>query len=377
MKGEPISISQVTTKAALKAFIKFPIDLYKGNSYYVPPIIDFELSTLDSKKNPAFEHCLASYWVAKKEGRIVGRIAGIIVNKELKEHKKARFGWIDFIDDQDVSYALLETVANWAKQYEATTIHGPMGFTDLDFEGALTQGFDQIATQATIYNYPYYIDHYNNYGFEKAVDWIEYRGSVPAKVPQRLERIASLVKSRFNLNVLQFKKDNEIKAYAYEVIELLNKTYNHLYGYYELSDAQIRYYVKLYFGFIRREYVNIITNENGKIVAMAISMPSMSLAFQKANGSLLPFGFIRVLKDFYSNQDLDLFLVAVDPEYQKLGTSSIIFHELLSSYIQKNVKTFSTGPMLEENFGVQNLWGDYQSMITTRLRRRCFIKPII
>ncbi len=376
MNVEPISINQVTTKAELKAFIKFPITLYKSNSYYVPPIIDFELSTLDSKKNPAFEHCLATYWIAKRGKQIVGRIAGIILKKELNEVKKARFGWIDFIDDHEVSSALFDTVSGWANSHGATQLHGPLGFTDLDFEGALIEGFDQLATQATIYNDPYYVDHYSEYGFEKAVDWVEYRGTVPDVIPQKLERIASLVKSRFKLTVLQFKKDNEIRKYAYEVIELLNRTYNHLYGYYPLSDAQIKYYVKLYFGFIRREYVNIITNEKGKIVAMAISMPSMSRSFQKAKGSLFPFGFVHVLKSFYSNKDLDLFLIAVDPEYQKLGTSAVIFHELFASYIKKGVKTISTGPMLEDNFGVQNLWTDYHGLISAKLRRRCFIKTL-
>jgi hypothetical protein len=376
MNNNTITVDVVSSRKDLIAFIKFPIQLYKGNPYYVPPIIDFEISTLDSKKNPAFENNNATYWLAKQNGKIVGRIAGIVVTAELEECKKVRFGWVDFIDDFEVTKALFDAVTAWAKTYQATQLHGPLGFTDLDFEGALVEGFDQMATQATIYNAPYYITHYEKIGFTKAVDWIELRGVVPTEVPKKLERIASLVKSRFNLNVLRFKKDNEIRAYAYEVIELLNKTYNHLYGYYPLSDAQIKYYVKLYFGFIRREYVNIITNDQGKIVAMAISMPSMSFAFQKANGSLFPFGFIHVLKSFYTNKDLDLFLIAVDPEYQKLGTSAIIFHELFNSYVTQKVKTISTGPMLEDNFGVQNLWADYGDQKVTQLRRRCFIKEI-
>ncbi|MEO9476640.1 MAG: hypothetical protein ABJG41_13955 [Cyclobacteriaceae bacterium] len=371
-----VYIKEVSSKSDLKDFIKFPIGLYKGNPYYVPPIIDFELSTLSKKKNPAFERDKARYWLAYQNDTIVGRVAGILIAPELEAEKKVRFGWVDFIDDFEVCKTLLDTVANWGKANGATKIHGPMGFTDLDFEGALLEGYDQVATQATIYNAPYYIDHYKKYGMAKAVDWIEARGYVPQELPEVLTRSAKFVQDRFKLRVLKFKRSKHIFKHAFGVIELLNRTYDNLYGYYPLTNKQIQYYVDLYFGFIRKEYVTIIVDKDDKIVCMAICMPSMSEAFQKAKGSLFPFSFIKVLKDFFTKKHLDLFLIAVDPMYQKLGGSALIFSELLNSFIKQKIKTIATGPMLEENAGVQNLWNDYKDLKIATLRRRCFIKEI-
>lgn len=376
MNTGSVSIKEVLTKGDLKDFIKFPIALYKGNPYYVPPIISFEISTLSSSKNPAFERDEARYWLAYQHGKIVGRVAGILIKPELESEQKVRFGWIDFIDDYEVCKILLDTVSEWGKEKGATRLHGPMGFTDLDFEGALVEGYDQVATQATIYNSPYYIDHYKTYGLEKAVDWIEARGYVPPSIPEVLSRSAKFVQDRFKLRVLKFKRSKHIFKHAFGVIELLNRTYHNLYGYYPLTKKQIQYYVDLYFGFIRKEYVTIVVDQEDKIVCMAICMPSMSEAFQKANGSLFPFSFIKVLKDFFTKKHLDLFLIAVDPKYQKLGGSALIFNELLNSFIKQKIKTISTGPMLEENAGVQNLWNDYNDYKTGSIRRRCFIKKI-
>lgn len=373
----PIELKEVTSKKELKQFIKFPFSLYKGNVHYVPPIIDFELSTLDKKKNPAFDHCEANYWLAYQEGRIVGRIAGIIHGAEFEEKSFVRFGWIDFIDDLEVSSLLLSAVAKWGKSKGATGIHGPLGFTDLDFEGALVSGFDQLATQATIYNYPYYIEHYEKYGLAKAVDWVEVRGFVPAEHSKRLARTASIVSSRFNIEVKKFSKAKQILDYAPGVFSALNESYKGLYGYYPLTKDQIAYYVDQYFGFIRKEYVCIVVNENDEVVGFAITLPSLSKAFQKAKGSLIPFGFYHVLKAFRSNKHLDLFLIGVTPDYQKKGANVLIFNELMKNYIQNGVKYVSTGPMLEENSGVQNLWNEYgQQIDSVDIRRRCFTKMI-
>lgn len=370
-----IEIKEIFSGKELKTFIRFPFKLYQGNPYYVPPIIDFELSTLSRKKNPAFDHCEAKYFLAFKEGEIVGRIAGIIHGIEASEKKLIRFGWFDFIDDKEVSKSLLNAVASWAQERGLTGVHGPMGFTDLDFEGSLIKGFDQLATQATIYNHAYYHEHYEAYGFEKACDWVEMRGKVISEMPRKLERTASVIKSRFKIKPKEFKSAKAMVPYANEVFDILNKAYGHLYGYYPLTERQIKYYVDLYFGFIRKEYVTIIVNEEDKPVAFAISLPSLSKAFQKAKGSLFPFGFIHVLKAFYSNQHLDMFLIGVLPEYQKMGASPLIFHELIKNYIANGVKEVSTGPMLADNWGVLNLWNDYSDNVSTDLiRRRCYVK---
>ncbi len=234
-----LSVEPVTSKKELLAFIKFPMDLYRGNDFHVPPIVDFELSTLDQKKNPAFDHCKATYWLVKKEGKIVGRIAGIIHDKELAEKGKARFGWIDFIDDQKVVDLLFETVKDWSEEQNASELHGPLGFTDLDFEGALVSGYDQMATQATIYNHPYYISHYERCGFTKAVDWVEVRSYVPKEVPRKIARSASLASNRFGLKIKEFKRAKDTLKYAEGVFKVLNEAYSDLYGYYELTENRL------------------------------------------------------------------------------------------------------------------------------------------
>jgi len=372
-----LTIHEVKSKRELINFIQFPIELYRDNEYYVPPIIDFELSTLLKSKNPAFDVCEASYWVVKSSNKIIGRIAVIIHNKEFEDHKKARFGWIDFIDDASVFDLLMQNAENWAKSKRCQYIHGPMGFTDLDFEGALISGYDKMASQATIYNYPYYINHYERYGFTKSCDWVEVRGNVPSEIPKKLSRTASLVGSRFNLKVKKFKKSKESIPYAKGVFNVLNEAYNNLYGYYPLTEKQIHYYVKLYFDFIRIEFVTIVVNENDEVIGFAISLPSLSKAFQRARGKLFPFGFIHVLKAFKSNKHVDMFLIGVLPSYQKLGANVLIFHEMISNYIKAGVQYVSTGPMMEDNRGVLNLWSDYQdSLEEITIRRRCYQKTI-
>lgn len=372
-----IIIREVSSKKDLIKFIKFPFSLYRKNSYYVPPIIDFELSTLDPSKNPAFDHSKARYWMAYRNEEIVGRIAGIILNEELKKKSLVRFGWIDFIDELEVSTLLLEKVMEWGKHHGASKIHGPLGFTDFDFEGMLISGFDQLATQATIYNYPYYSRHLENFSFGKAVDWIEIRGKIPNEVPKKVTKTASIVTSRFNFRVKKFKKSREIKKYAADVLKVFNKSYDHLYGYHTLTESQIDYYIKQYFGFLRTEFVSIVLNEKEEVIGAAVLIPSLSKAFQKARGRLYPFGFIHILQDFRSNKHMDALLIGVLPEYQKLGAMSLIFNSLFHSFVDNGVEYCSTGPMLEENLAVLNIWQDYKIFLDdVEIRRRCFIRDI-
>lgn len=372
-----ITIQKVVSEKGLKEFIRFPNKLYKGNPFYVPAIMAFELSTLSEKQNPAFDHCEASYWLAYKDGKIAGRIAGILQGQEIEDKPIARFGWVDFIDDNEIFDILIDTVTEWAQSKGLSFLHGPLGFTDLDFEGLLISGFDQLATQATIYNHPYYQAHFERSGFTKACDWVEVRGTVPTELPKRLSRTASMVSSRFKLRVRKIKSVKEILQYSKGIFKVLNNAYSHLYGYYPLTEAQIDYYVKQYFGFVRKEFVTIIVDEHDEVAGFAVSFPSLSLAFQKAKGSLYPFGFLRILKAFYSNKHVDMFLIGVSPKYQKLGANVLIFHEMLNNYINQGVEYVSTGPMLEDNWGVLNLWHDYkENLEEIKIRRRCFIKSL-
>lgn len=372
-----VDIREVKSAKDLKEFVKFPFRLYKNNPYWVPPLIQFEESTLNRSKNPAFQYCEARYWLAEVDGEVVGRIAAIVHGDEAKEKKLIRFGWIDFVDDREVSKKLIETAENWAREKGLSGIHGPLGFTDLDFEGTLIEGFDQLATQATIYNYPYYKEHFEALGFEKACDWLEGRGVVPREVPRRLRRSAEIIGGRFKFKVKEFRSNKELLSYAPAIFDILNESYVNLYGYYPLTQLQMAYYIKQYFGLVRKEYVSVIVNEQEEAIGFAICFPSFSRAFQKAKGSLFPFGFLHVLKDFYFNKTLDMFLIGVKPEYQKLGANVLIFHSMWNNFIKTGATNLVTGPMLEDNFGVLNLWNEYLTEENkVYIRRRCFIKKI-
>lgn len=367
-----LELREIESKRDLIKFIKFPFGLYKGNDCYVPPLIEFELSTLRKDKNPSFDHCDAAYFIVLKSGKIVGRIAAIVVNHELEEKKLGRFGWVDFIDDKDVSALLFKAARNWLNTKGAKGIHGPLGFTDLDFEGALTDGFDEMATQATIYNHPYYIDHYKALGMEKTVSWIEMRGGVPSEVPRRITRASSMVQSRFKLVPKKFKKAKDILKYAQGVFEVLNESYADLYGYHALNQKQIDYYIDQYFGFVRKEYVCIVVNEDDEVVGFGISLPSLSRAFQKAKGSLFPFGFIHVLKSFFFGKHIDLFLIGIKPEYQKMGAAAVIIDTLTSTFIKNGVNYVTNGPALDDNHAVLNSWREFN--LEPKVFRSCFIK---
>lgn len=368
-----LKIVEITDEKDLASFIKFQINLYEGCTQYIPPILDFEVATLSRKKNPAFDHCEAKYFLARRGDKIVGRIAGIVHKKEADTLKLIRFGWIDFVDDYEVSEALIKAVADWGKELGLTGIHGPMGFTDLDMEGMLVSGFDQLGTQVAIYNFEYYKSHMERLGFEKACDWIEARGGIPNEIPRRLKRAADMVKSRFQFYTKEFKSTKDFVKNAPEVFDILNQSYSHLYGYFPLSEKQVKYYVNLYFSFLRTDFVTIVYNKEDKPIAFAICVPSMSKAFQKAHGHLFPFGFIHVLSAFYREKNLDLLLIAAYPEYQKMGVSSVIFCELLEKFIKHKIASVATGPMLEDNWSVLNLWNDFvENRSTVEIRRRCY-----
>ena len=367
-------IKEVNTNSLLKEFISFQYKLYKGNKYFIPPLRLDEKKTLDKKLNPAIDFCEAKYWLVYKNDKIAGRIAGIINHKYIDKWKvkKARFGWIDFIDDEKVSSLLLNTVENWAKEKGMDGIHGPLGFTDMDGEGMLIEGFEEESTLGSIYNYSYYPDHLNKLNYEKDVDWVEYSAKIPDSITDKIERIAKISAERNKLTLLKLKTAKEVSKYAYDVFYMINETYKDLYGFVELSDKQIDGYVKQYFSFVRPEYVPLIVDEHGKLAGFGITMPSLNKALKKMNGRLLPFGFLMLLREMKRSKSLDLYLTAVRTDMQNKGVNAMLMDCIYRICIKNGIKTVETNRELETNIKVQSQWKFFETR--QHKRRRCFKK---
>ncbi len=370
-----ITIREVHTLRDLKHFVRFPHALYAGNPYWVPPLEFDEINTLRKDKNPAFDDCEAAYWLAYRDGRIVGRIAGIISHRfiELWGEKHARFGWFDFVDDMDVSHALLETAETWARDKGMTALHGPLGFTDMDKEGMLVEGFDELGTLATIYNHPYYPRHMERHGYVKDADWIEFEVKVPATIPEKAERIAAIVREKRNVRVLEAKSSKDFLPYAHELFDVLNDSFAKLYGFVKLSRRQIDLYIKQYFGFIDPDFVKILLDSDGHVAGFVIAMPSLARALQKAKGRLFPFGLLHVLKAVKGRNDrLDLYLGAIRPDLQGKGLDALLMTEMAKSSHARGLVLAETNVELETNTAVQGFWRYFESR--QHKRRRCFIR---
>lgn len=370
-------IKEVNSNKLLKDFISFPYSLYKGNKYFIPPLRLDEKKTLDKKNNPAFDFCEAKYWIGYKSDKIAGRIAGIINHMYIEKWdlKEIRFGWIDFIDDEKVSSMLLNAVENWGIEKEMHWVHGPLGFTDMDSEGLLIEGFEEESTLGNIYNYPYYPVHLENLNYQKDVDWIEYSAKIPQVIPEKIERIAKISAERNKLKILDLKTAKEVTKYAHDVFYLINETYRDLYGFVELTDRQIDSYVKQYFSFVRPEYVPLIVDENGKLAGFGITMPSLNRALKKINGRLFPFGFLRLIQEMKKSKSLDLYLTGVRTDMQNKGVNAMLIDHIYRICIKNGIKTVETNRELETNFKVQSQW----KMFETRQhkRRRCYKKSLI
>lgn len=348
------------TKSELKKYTEFGIDLYKDNPYYVPPLLKDDVETLSPGKNPAFDHCRAKSWMAFRDGKPVGRITGIINSlvNERSGRNDVRFGFTDFIDDDEVADALFDTLARWGRDNGMTSIVGPMGFTDLDHEGMLTFGFEELGTMATIYNYPYYPRQMERMGFTPDAEWVEYRITVPDELPDQLARVGEIVKRKYGLRTIKYTSGKKIKEdYGIALFELINEAYDKLYGYSPLTPRQIQYYIDLYLPILKLENVCVIVDKADKLVGIGISMPSMSKALQKSKGRLFPTGWIHLLKAMYGHNDtVDLLLVAVSPEYQSKGVNALLFTDLLPVYIKNGYRWAESNPELADNENVQQQW---------------------
>ena len=372
-----IEIREVKTKKDLKKFIWFGINLYKNCEFAAPPLLMDDLLNLTKGSNPALDFCETAYFIAYKNGEIAGRIAGIINPRanETWNQKYARFGWVDFIDDELVTKALFDAVENWAKVKGMTSIHGPLGFTDFDHEGLLIEGYDKLGTLATIYNYPYYPTQLEKNGYVKDIDWNEYLITVPEVFPEKYFRIADIVKQKFNLTSKRFKSRKEVvNNYAQKIFDLLNLCYKDLYGFTKLDDKQIHFYIKLYFSFFRLDTVSIVVDENDDVVALGIAMPSFTKALQKAKGRLFPLGWYYMLRALKKNNLIDLYLMAVHPDYQNKGVNSIMFADLMPNAAKNGYKFAESNPELETNTRMSSQWGSFEYV--NHKKRRVYIKQI-
>ena len=373
-----IEIRKIDTKGGLKKFVKWGIDLYKGNECFVPPLVMDDVNTLDPKNNPAFDFCESIYFMAYDNGKPVGRIAGIINNvvNEKTGKKTLRFGWVDFIDDPRVSEALFRAVEVWGRSKGMEEIVGPLGFSDMDPEGMLVEGFDQEGTMATIYNYPYYPKHLDAMGFEKEADWIEFRMTVPDGIPERYQRISDIIKRKYELSTPKYTSAKKlVKDYGQEIFQLINEAYSELYGYSPLTPRQINRYISMYIPVLRLDNISLIVDKDKKLIGVGIAMPSMSKALIKCRGRMFPFGWIHLLKALRGQNDVvDLLLVAVKPEYQSKGVNSLLFTDLIPCFIKNGYKFAESNPELELNQKVQSQWGYFETR--QHKRRRAFRKSL-
>lgn len=373
-----VEVREVASKKDLRKFVKFNLELYKGNPYHVPNLIDEEMMTLDKSRNPAFEVCETAFFLAYKEGKVVGRIAAIINHpyNETWKQKRARFGFVDFIDDEEVVNVLFGTVERWAKEHGMEAIHGPLGFTDLDHEGMLVEGFDQLGTMATIYNYPYYPKHLERLGYKKDQDWHEFKIYIPESVPAKHLRIGEIVKKKYGLKVMKFKNLKELMPYAHGVFHTLNAAYAPLYGFAPLTEKQIDYYLDIYLPMLRFDMVTLIVREaDEEVVGFGVSLPNLSRAMQKAKGHLFPFGWIYLLKALKKDPKVvDLYLTGVLPEYKSKGVNALLFNDLIPVYQRCGTIYAESNPELETNNAVQAQWDYFK--FEHHKTRRAYIKTL-
>ena len=366
-----ILIKPVSTGKEMSTFVRFGNRLYKGNKYYVPSMPMDDLNTLNPKKNGAFDFSEAQCFLAYKDGEVVGRVAAIINHKANESWgvKQVRFGWIDFIDDLEVSAALLDAVETFGRERGMTQIVGPLGFTDFDPEGMLVEGFDRLSTMALIYNYPYYPEHMKKHGYYKETGWVEYRITLPEQMPEKHVKYAEIIKKRYNLKIRKLTRSQIRKErYGHKLFQLINDTYCVLYGYSLLSEKQIDQYVDMYLSIVDTQMLTFVENEQGELVAAGISIPSLSEALQKCNGEIFPFGWWHLLKAMYWKKPdtLDLLLIGIRPDYQNKGLNSLLFVDLFDNYKKLGFKYAETNANLETNIKVQAMWDPFEKELHKR-----------
>ena len=371
-----ISIKEAVTKSELTDYIKFPFTLYKKNKYWVPPIIADELETFDKIKNPAFENAEAYFYIAYKNNEIVGRIAAIINWSEVNDQQKnkTRFGWFDVIDDIEVTKALLEKVYELGRKNNLDHVEGPMGFSNLDKVGVLTEGFDEIGTMITWYNHPYYARHFEQLGFNVEKEYLESKFPFENVKLEFFEKANDLVKRRYQLSPLNFKTTKEVMPHVDKMFDLFNKSYASLSSFVAITDTQKEYFKKKYISFINPEFIKFVEDKDHNIVAFSIVMPDFAAALQKSKGKLFPFGFLHLLKAKRQSKNVLFYLIGVLPEYQNKAVTAILFKECYETFKEKGILNCYRTPELANNLAVQNLWKHFDPVVH---KRRCtYIKSL-
>ncbi len=372
-----VKIEEVKSRRQLASFIHYPEKLYKGNPYWVPALVGDEYDTFNPKKNAAYDFCEAACWVARDENeQIVGRVAGIINYKsnEIHHSKTVRFGWLDFIDELDVLKALISTVETWGKARGMDTIIGPFGFTDMDKEGLLVDGFDKICPFTTLYNYPYYEARLKDLGFEVGAEWDQKLIQVPENV-ERLDRMSDVICDKYGLHVLKAHNTKAlVKKYGMSLFHMYNETFAPLYEFTPLTDRQIKSYLATYQTILDIDFVAVVADKDDRIVGFAFCVPSLAKAVKKSKGHLLPFGLLRILKALKKNDTLEALMIGILPEYQNKGAFVPMFQYLLAGLKKRNIKWLITNPQLSDNVEVQNLFNKYEH--TRYMLRRSYIKSI-
>ncbi len=374
-----VEIRPISTKKEIKKFVEFGNELYKDCENYCPPLFSDEVDTFDTKKNPVFDVAECQLFLAYRDNKIVGRIAALI-NHRANEHwkvKKVRFGWVDFIDDLEVSRALFDAAAAWGKERGMEVLNGPVGFTDLDHEGLLIEGFEYMAPLASLYNYPYYQKHFEAYGLVKENDWIEFQMTPPDQLPERVARLSKIVAERGHYSIAKVHNVKELlKRFGYSYFDVIDACYEKLYNFQPLTQKQKEYYSKYYFSILNFDFVTLVVNEKDEIVGFGIGMPDISKAVKKCGGKLFPWGWIPVLKTLNAKKidTFDLLLIGVRPDLQGTGINAMIIADQFPYFLKYGIKTVETTSIMETNYKNQANWEMFPHKI--HKRRRAYIKTI-
>ncbi len=374
-----VTVTRVQNKRAFKEFLHFPLTLYKDMPAFVPPLLMDDADTLDPKKNPAYEFCDAAMYLAYKGGKLAGRVAAIVNRKANAawNHDEVRFGWFDFIDDREVSKALLEAVEAFGKERGMTTILGPLGFTDFDPEGMLVEGFEYLSSMALHHNWPYYKDHMEALGYAKDVDWLEYRIYIGDTIPDKYIRVAKVVEERYGLKLRKITKREVRKTdVGYKLFDLINETYSSLYNFTILPKKMVDKYVGFYLGVLDLKFVSLVEDKDHNIVGFGVVMPSITRALKKCNGKLFPFGWFHILRAMYwkYEENFEMLLIGVKPEYQKKGVNSIVFVDLMKELLKGGFVYGESNAELESNLDIRSQWGDLE--VKECKRRRVYKKAV-
>jgi len=367
-----IVVKEITKKKDKKKFVDFPNRLYSDNPYYIPPFFQDEVDMLNPKKNASYEYCETRLFLAYRDRKIVGRICALInhaYNKKMNL-RQIRFCRFDVIDDFEVTKLLFEKVFAWAKERGLNQIIGPIGFSDLDKQGLLIEGFEEESNTITLYNHPYYMEHLEHLGFKKDVDWLEFQVFTPARLNERINRMANVITKRYGYKVIKLKKRKEIKHYVGEGFALINEAFAPIYGTVPLTDKQIKKVLKQFISFVNLDFLYLITNKENEMIGFGLMVPSLNRATKKSNGRLFPFGIFRALSALRKPKVLDMYLIAVKPEYHNRGVNVLMLCEGIKASIKHGISHAETGPELEENVRVQTLWKDFE--VRQHRRRRCY-----